>query len=107
MQHSTVAHSKALSLLGAAALLTALAACALWLWQEQGNRTQTVLASASLGLTAAVGWTWRHRARTTRRWQAVLDTFAQREMGRARSRTLAVRRRTSTAASEPSAPPAI
>jgi hypothetical protein len=43
---------------------------------------QLILAATVITLAAFLGLVWQGRARSTRRWRAVLDAYADREIAR-------------------------
>ena len=47
---------------------------------------QALLAAALLALTVVLGMVWQSRARAARRWNATLDAYCAREIGRDRRR---------------------
>jgi hypothetical protein len=47
---------------------------------------QTLLPAGVVALTVLLGFVWQYRVRTARRWKAVLDSYAEREIARARRR---------------------
>lgn len=71
------------SLVWPAALLGAGGAAGLWLWLAQRDSVQVSLASGALALTVVLGIIWQSRARSARRFQAALDAYVARELGRA------------------------
>jgi hypothetical protein len=75
-----------LSQLGPAVFLGAGAAIGLWLWPTWGDRVQVLLASALVAFVAALGLVWQYRIHAARRWSAVLNAYAEREMARSRLR---------------------
>src|SRR5437763_737117 len=71
----------------AAALLIAGAIGQFWFVLANDSAWKGVPLTAVLALTAVVGITWQQtRARGRRRWQAALDTYAEREIGHERRR---------------------
>jgi hypothetical protein len=68
------------------ALLALDGAAGLWLWQTDGAYVPLWLVVGLLGLTAAFGVVWLYRVRTTRRFLAVLDAYAERELAPAERR---------------------
>jgi hypothetical protein len=80
MRNNSIHLRTRISLIDLAALLGAAAAIGILFWLSQGGSAPRWLAAAILGPAAVLGIFWQLRARATRRWQAVLDTFAEREM---------------------------
>jgi hypothetical protein len=80
-------------ILSGAAWVAATAESIIGLWFLPANEPAVPLA-AVLGLAAVVGVTWQQsRARATRRWLAVLDAYAEREITRQRRRNAQERMR--------------
>jgi signal transduction histidine kinase len=72
---------------GASALvLSAGAMLGPWLRPADGRGWQVLLAAAAVALVALLPFVWLYRARSARRWKAVLEAYAAREMARDRSR---------------------
>jgi hypothetical protein len=65
------------------ALLGSAAAVGLCFWLAPGDREQLLLPAVVLVLTALFGLAWLFHLRAVRRWNAALDSYAQREMDRA------------------------
>jgi hypothetical protein len=70
-----------LSLLWPAALLGSLG---VWSWPAQGDGLALLPSVAALVLSAALGITWLSRVRTLRRFAAVVDAYAERQIYRER-----------------------
>jgi hypothetical protein len=73
-----------LAALGAAAVLGAGMVGGLLFWTTAGPGWQAPAEATTLALTTAGGIVWRSRARAARRWSAVLDRYAEREIARER-----------------------
>jgi hypothetical protein len=58
----------------------------LWFWLTQGDGGAALLGGAALACTATFGIGWLSRARAARRFHAVLDAYAEREIDRERRR---------------------
>jgi hypothetical protein len=67
-------------------LVTLLGAVGLWFWLTNGNHLQRLLGAAAIILTATLGTVGHSRARAARRFIAVVDAYAEREIDRERSR---------------------
>ena len=57
-----------------------------WFRPVDGGDWQALLATAVVALIALLGIVWLSRARSTRRWKAVLDAYAAREIAHDRRR---------------------
>jgi signal transduction histidine kinase len=57
-----------------------------WFRPVEGGDWQALLATAVVALIALLGIVWLSRARATRRWKAILDAYAAREIARDRRR---------------------
>ncbi|HZY90645.1 MAG TPA: hypothetical protein VFE78_37830 [Gemmataceae bacterium] len=84
MTNNWVARRTPLSLLGAAAVLGAAGAVGLWSWLARGGGVQAPLAAAALAGAVLLGIVWQRHARATRRWNAAVNAYAEREIARAR-----------------------
>jgi hypothetical protein len=73
-----------LSLIWTAAFLATAGAVGLWLWLARGDGLQVLLAGTALAVLVVLGPVWRWRARSERRWNAVVDAYAEREIARLR-----------------------
>jgi hypothetical protein len=73
-----------LSLIWPAAFLVAAGAVGSWLWLARGDGLQVLLAGTALAVLVVLGPVWRWRARSARRWNAVVDAYAEREIARLR-----------------------
>jgi hypothetical protein len=58
----------------------------LWLWLACGAGGAALPGAAALSVAALVGVVWGSRARATRRFNAAVDAYAQREINRERRR---------------------
>jgi hypothetical protein len=56
----------------------------LWLARPEVNVS---LLAGLLIVTASLAWLWRSRVRARRRWRALLEAFAEREIAQARPRS--------------------
>ena len=54
----------------------------LWYWLTNGNDVQGLLGAAALLLTATLGTVGLSRGRAARRFNAAMDAYAEREIGR-------------------------
>ncbi len=63
-------------------IVALLGADGLWFWLTSGNDVQGLLGAAALILTAILGTVGLSRARAARRFNAAMDTYAEREIGR-------------------------
>jgi hypothetical protein len=86
MKSNKGAPPKSVSRAGPAALLAAVAAVGLGLWQMQGAHMPWWPALGLLALAAVFGVVWLGRARAARGYFAVLDAYAERELAQARHR---------------------
>jgi protein-S-isoprenylcysteine O-methyltransferase Ste14 len=71
-----------LSQLGTALLLGAGFGIGLWLWVTQGAR----FAGVVLAVTILSGIVWQYRVYAARRWHALMDAYAEREMAQRQRR---------------------
>jgi hypothetical protein len=83
---SGIGRRELFSHLGQAALLGVGGAVGLWLWLVPGERSHGVLASAVIGATVVLGIVWLTRLVAAKRWIAVVNAYAEREMARTRLR---------------------
>jgi hypothetical protein len=84
--HNTIYRRTRISLIKLTALLGAVGAVGIWFWLSQRVSTPGWVAPAILGSAAVLGILWQLRARAARRWQAALDTYAEREIIRTKHR---------------------
>jgi hypothetical protein len=73
--------------LGLVALFGLGTAGGVWLWLAGAERVQTLLAAATFGAAVLGTVWWEYRARAVRRWRAVVDAYANREITRAQRRS--------------------
>src|SRR5438132_10307009 len=87
MANSSIYRRSRIPLINLGALLVAVGAVGIWFWLLPRVTMPGWVAAAIVGPAAAVlGLLWRLRARAARRWQAALDTYAEREMMRTKHR---------------------
>jgi hypothetical protein len=67
-------------------LVTLPGAVGLWFCLINGNEVKGLLGVAALLFTATLGTVWLSRARAARRFNAVVDAYAEREIDRERRR---------------------
>jgi hypothetical protein len=82
-----------LSLVWPAAFLAAAGVAGLSLLLAPGDKMDVLLTAAVLGLTTFLGIVWWSRARAARRWQAVLDAYADGEIARTQRRLVGTKPR--------------
>jgi hypothetical protein len=63
-----------------------LGAAELWFWLAYEHGVAVLPGAAALGMTAILGIVWLSRARAARRFNAVVDAYAEREIDRERRR---------------------
>jgi hypothetical protein len=83
MENNRIGRRTPLSLAGPAAFLAAAGAVGLWLWLARGDGP-ALLAVEALAVAVPLLAFWRWRARAARRWSAVVNAYADREIARAR-----------------------
>jgi uncharacterized membrane protein len=69
-----------------AAVLSVGVLLAPWSRPADGRGWPVLLAAAAVALIALLQFLWLYRARSARRWKAVLDAYAVREIARGRRR---------------------
>ena len=85
MKSNTLARRWWVSLVWPAALRAPVVAAGLW-WRFGHGSLPEVAGVAGLALAAVLGAAWLLRARAARRWRAAMNTYAEREIARARPR---------------------
>ncbi len=85
MKSIPLARRKSVSLVWPAALLAPVVAAGLW-WRFGPGSLPELAAVAVLALVAVLGVGWLARSRADRRWKAAMNTYAEREIARARPR---------------------
>jgi hypothetical protein len=77
----------------AVAILGAGVAGELWLRTAVGGVWPALLPAAFVGLASVLGIVWWMRVRASRRWNAAVDAYAEREIARAQHRPVPTRAR--------------
>jgi hypothetical protein len=88
----------------AGATLTAGAITALWFFQAADSPSGFLLLAALLAATTGIGVLWQQARARTRKWEAILDAYAEWEMSHHRRRKARSPERTFSRASQDSAP---
>jgi hypothetical protein len=66
--------------------ITLLTALGIWLWAAHTDKLAVLVGAGALVCTAILGIVWLSRVRAARRFSAVMDAYAEREIDRERRR---------------------